>query len=57
MLKRNKDTANSRNKRINSLKASDELLKYIETSFEDNMPLAYLTAVSKKYARLNCIHE
>jgi hypothetical protein len=57
MLKRSKDNSQSRAKRFNSSKASDELLKYIKTSFDDNMPVPYLTAVSKKYARKNCIHE
>lgn len=49
MIKRSKIAIPSKRGKDNSGKASDELINFIKTGFDDKIPLAYLTGITKKY--------
>jgi hypothetical protein len=49
MIKRSKVAAPSKRIRDNSGKATDELINFIKTGFDGQIPIAYLTGITKKY--------
>ncbi len=57
MIKRSKAaTPGGRRVRDGSGRASDELLTFIKTGFDGQIPLTYLTAITKKYNKERCLH-
>jgi hypothetical protein len=57
MIKRSKQASPGRRVRDGSGRASDELLSFIKTGFDGKIPLTYLTAITKKYNKVHCLHE
>lgn len=57
MIKRSKIAAPSKRGKDNSGKATDELIDFIKTGFNGQIPISYLTGITKKYNKERCLHE
>ena len=57
MIKRSKPASPGKRGKDNAAKASDELINFVKTGFEGQIPLAYLTGITKKYNKERCLHE
>ena len=39
------------------LKPSEELLSYLKTGYPEQLPMAYITAITKKYNKQRVLHK
>jgi hypothetical protein len=49
MIKRSKIASPGRRNKENPAKASDELMNYLTHDYPDQLPISYITAITKKY--------
>lgn len=56
MIKRTR-LASPPGRRTKELKPSDDLLTYLNTDYPEQLPVSYLTAITKKYNKERVLHE
>ena len=56
MIKRSKLSSPQRNSKENPAKPSDELINYLTVDYPDQLPISYISAITKKYNKQRVLH-